>query len=311
MGDKMKNYISYYYNIKIDEITFRNNKYYLNSNGELYVFELCKNVYLNQYYHILKSLLFDNKYFLTIKENKDNSIITLINNAPYILIKTKKHYDEKISVFDIKSDYYVDFERIKAFDNILRFPWNGYWQKKIDYFENLILSRQEKYKNIHSILQYFIGLSENALLYFNVTLNEIGNNIKFLNLVIQHNRLTYDSTLYDYYNPNNIIIDHKSRDICEYIKSGIQKNVDFNESILEKYIRINKFSVNDIKIMYSRLCFPTSFFDLFEETLEDNTKKFDNLEEYLINYSKLLKKITHFLTKKFGITPIEWIIKKI
>ena len=67
-------------------------------------------------------------------------------------------------------------------------------------------------------------------------------------------------TLYDYYDPTNIILDHPSRDIAEYVKSAIINNCfDINE--FEGYLNKIKFQKTELQLLFSRIMFPTFFFD--------------------------------------------------
>ncbi len=62
-------------------------------------------------------------------------------------------------------------------------------------------------------MPYYIGLTENAISYLKYS------NLKNNHIGIQHIRVKYNDNLTNFYNPINLIIDYKVRDIAEYFKS--------------------------------------------------------------------------------------------
>ena len=71
---------------------------------------------------------------------------------------------------------------------------------------------EKKYPLIRESFDYFVGMGENAISYLVNTKKEVKPNF-YDKKVLSHNNL-YNS-LFD---PLNIILDHKARDLAEYIK---------------------------------------------------------------------------------------------
>ena len=100
----MKNAINFYYNLKPENVNNYNNYYYFYYNKYLYVLLLYNEdlKYINDIYNLNVSLLSLNIPIHQIIINKNNSIISLINNNYYILYKILiKNYNRKINIKDI------------------------------------------------------------------------------------------------------------------------------------------------------------------------------------------------------------------
>ena len=302
----MKNYINYYYGLDVKNLVLKKDKYFFYTDNVEYIFKECDNVDVEVYYPQLSRILAKYKYFLNVVTNKENSLITFINNKPYILLKKNfPFYDEKICIFDINPDIHIDI--VDEFLNLKRFPWINLWENKIDYLENWIFEKKNKYKDIYPILNYYLGLSENALLYLKESLKS--NISEATDLTIQHIRLDVDSCLDDYYDPTLVIIDHSSRDISEYIKSAVMSG-SFEIDLLERYLDRKKFSKYWIMIMYSRILFPSFFYDCFEEfIIKKSSMLILDLEDKIKNYQMFLFQISKLLNDKYGIDYPKWIFK--
>ena len=303
----MKKYINYYYNLSVNNIYFRDSKYFFTSDNNNYILELCNNMIISEYYNDLIKQIAKNPFFSTIVINKDGNLITVIDNKPYVLLKVKNISNEEISIFDIKNNLYVD---VTGKLNIINhFPWIKLWERKIDNLEDWFLNKTSKYKELYALFNYYIGISENALLYLKQTL--INEQIEESdNLMIQHSRVGVNTSLYEYYDPINIIIDHHSRDISEYVKSSFL-NYNWDIRLLDDYLKKNHFSRYGLMVMYSRILFPSFFFDYLDKMISEN-KNIDllYLESRTNEFQDYLKQISNFFVDKYNIEPVEWIIKK-
>ncbi len=302
----MKNFIDYYYNFNINNITFNNENYFFYNASSRYMLKYFENNELTFEQIKIIQQLNNYPYFFTPIPNKDNNYITRIENKPYILLKLSKIENHKISIFDIRTDIYVSVTN----ENLLlnHFPWIELWENKIDYYEKWFSIKYDNYKGIFPLFHYFIGIAENALLYLKESdKEEQKSNIdKF---VIAHKRLIVDNTLYDYYDPTNIIIDHPSRDISEYLKSLFINKI-WDLDVFREYLEKHKFSKYGIRIMLSRIMFPSFFFDYIEKMILDNSEvDLLYLETRAEEYQKFIKEITLFFKEKYNVNIISWIIK--
>lgn len=303
----MKNFINYYYNFDIYDIYFTNGKYLFYNEKNRYLLKKCNDTSVLSYYQNLNLELSQYQYFFTIVPNKEMNIITLIDNNPYVLLKLSNIQDEKISIFDIKTDFFVkNYEKMIS---LVYFPWITLWENKIDYFEKLFFLKQDSYKNIYPLFHYFIGISENAILYFKECIKEEKKE-ESDGLVISHKRMALNHSLYDYYDPTNIILDHSSRDVSEYIKSMFIHRV-WDIDVVKRYLQQHYFSRYGIRIMFSRILFPSFFFDYIEGMIKNN-QEFDlcYLELRLDEFQNFISEVSLFFKEEYNIPTIPWIIKK-
>lgn len=304
----MKNFINYYYNFDIKDMSLHNEKYTFNNGSIKYMFKICSNMPIMDSYPNIEYQLVHYPFFSIAIPNKDGNYITWIDNKPYVLLKLNNMTNEKISIHDIKSNTYIVVNDKLSLLN--RFPWTPLWENKIDYYENWFYEKQDSYKRLYCLFNYFIGIAENALLYLKETEKE-ATKTELDRLVISHDRVTMDYELYDYYDSTNIIIDHPSRDISEYIKSMFI-NREYDLDIIKDYLHKHSFSNYGLRIMLARICFPSFFFDYIEKMIVNNSD-IDLL--YLENrgdeFLSFIGDISIFFKNEYGIPIIPWIIKGI
>ena len=182
--------------------------------------------------------------------------------------------------------------------------WGLLWSRKIDYLEKLVSENEKKYPFIVNSFNYFVGMAENAISYYNSII--IPNNYRTF---ISHRSIPLNNSIQDVYNPLNIIFDYIARDIGEYIKNSFfinNKNI-FNElnSI------INNLSIIDIKLIISRIMYPSFYFNLYEDILvyNNNEKILLNIINKLDSYEKYLSNIISYFSNYYNIDSILWLKK--
>lgn len=304
----MKNTIDYYYNIRIDNLIKSNNDYYFFINKEEY--------HLIKYnrpaedavsiYKLNLEMLKRNMLVHRIIPNKDNQIITVINNIPYILIKLCAYKNQIVNLTDINyiqnMTYNIEFDK-----SLLRDNWIKLWSEKIDYYEYQINQLGKEYPILCDSLSYFIGIGENAISYL---VNNINNERQLL--VVSHKRIRINEGSFEFYNPLNFIIDNRVRDVSEYIKEAFFKD-NFISNELKMYLNNNNFSKNEYVYLFSRLLFPTYYFDMYDAII--NTKVNEDIITTILNkiqdYEKFLVSIYKYIVyeKKVQIEPVEWLLK--
>ena len=180
------------------------------------------------------------------------------------------------------------------------------WSNKIDYIEEMIAENGKKYPIIVDSFNYFVGLAENAISYYNSI--PINNNYTYY---ISHKRIRINDTTESLYNPLNIIFDYKVRDVAEYIKNAFFLNNTniFNE--LDAYLKFNKLSLTDIKLLIARVLYPSFYFELYEDILVNN--KDEKIIVPIINmlpkYEKYLNMVITYFKKHYNIDEIVWLKK--
>lgn len=301
----MKNIIEFYYNIKIDTLHSKNDYYFFSINN--------RNFILKPYYkdertanniYRLDSLLSDKINIDNIIPNKYNSPITIIENTPYMLILNK--IKNIISLPIISNISNIRIDNINSIKDLERNNWETLWSNKIDYYEIQINENYKKYPLIRESFDYFIGMSENAISYLVNTKNELKPTI-YDNKVPSHNNL-YNS-LFD---PSNIILDHKSRDLAEYIKYSFWNNNNNIFKELEDYFKYNVYSVYGIRVLFSRILYPSFYFDIYDDIIsgKKKEKEINKIINRVNEYEYFLSNIYLYLKKFYDIPEINWIKKK-
>jgi hypothetical protein len=204
-----------------------------------------------------------------------------------------------ITYDDIKSfNIEIDSNKYKKID---KSNWSNSWSNKIDFIEYQFNQMNNKYKTIDTYIDYYIGLWENAISYFNT-------NPVMKNKYICHKRVRVDMDLYEYLNPLTFIVDYKERDIGEYLKSFVMTK-SFSLNSLNKYLdNLNKES---IILIISRLLFPSYFFDLYESIIIDKTDE-NEIIKIISKNSNIIKTLKYIFNRfsYMNISYIDWIKKE-
>ena len=291
----MKNTINYYYNLNINTIHQKEKNYYFKVDNKNYLLLKCSNIEeLDDIYRLnmyLSQILPVNRIVL----NVNNEVITKINDSNYLLLELFSN-NNKINLNNI-----IELSNIRipfSVDKLKRNDWYNLWIKKVDYFEYQLSQIGKKYPLIRESFNYYIGLAENAII--------LVNNIDFNNipLGLSHRRITNMS--FNLYNPLNIVIDARIRDVCEYFKFCFFNNIDISME-LELFLSYNSFNIDEAKLFLARMFFPTYYFDLYEKII-DNEIDESEIKKVIIkadNYEKILKQVYyHFKNNQIN---IEWL----
>ena len=301
----MNNFIKFFYNMKVTNTNLIDNYYEFNYNNNyyrLYITNEGYNIYnYNNIYNNNKELI-NNTLMSEVILNKDKNIITTYNNINYILLKINCNINKNITLEEI--DY---LSKTKIVNNI-KSNWGLLWSKKIDYLENLISENGKKYPQVVNSFNYFVGMSENAISYYNNI--EIDNNMMYY---ISHKVLRPTDKVDSLYNPLNIIYDYRVRDVAEYIKNSFWTDNHNIYNEWNNYLYINNLSLNEVKLLISRVLFPSFYFDMYEEIFNYNKEEkiLNNIINRIDEYEEYLDSIIIYFKKFYPIDEIEWLKKKI
>jgi len=300
----MKNIIEFYYNIKIDTIHNKDGNYTFNINNQNYIFKPYYNDerVANSCYR-LNSILSERVPLNNIIPNKYNSPITIIENNSYILIENKNK--TPISLPAISNISNTIIPNITYIKNLERNNWENLWSNKIDYYEIQINENSKKFPLIRESFDYFIGMGENAITYLVNTKLETKPTI-YDNKVPSHN--TIYNSLYD---PSNLILDHKARDVSEYIKYSFWNN---NKNIfreLDEYFKHNYYSIYGIRVLFARILYPSFYFNLYDQIIlgKKEEKELNKIISRINEYELYLYNIYLYLNKFYNIPEINYIKK--
>ena len=294
----MKNVIYTFYNISLDEINKDGNNYYFYHDNHLYLFYLVENNELI-IEKIYRYFIENNIEMYRIILNKENKFFTSVDNKKYSLLKM-----DGILKYEIRFD---EFKYYPVNDNPQ--DWGMLWSNRLDYYSIQLRELGFKYQTFLNSYGFFEGLAENAILYYNLSLDKF-NEDKIVGIV--HNRMRYPCYSYEYNNPLDCVIDYSIRDISEYLKSySMSEDFDIeNVIILLSRLNVNKLMFN---LLYSRLLYPTFYFDIFDKIILDNgeDKEVVSVIEKVNNYVFMLREVYKNFVNKYELLNVEWLNKKV
>lgn len=267
----MKNAIIYYYNLKPEEIHQNVSYYWFKIENKTYHLYKTNNNNIEEMLKIVNELIKNGINCHLPIINKQKSFLTNINGINFILFEIQINSKEHIILNDI-----YEINKIKIEKNeVKRETWYTLWTNKIDYLELQISEFGKEYPLLRKSFPYFCGLAETA-----IQLLEI---IDVKEYTINHKYILKDEKLEDFLNPLEMIIDLKTRDISEYLKTNIH-HITGIEDI--NYI-IKKFNLNkeEVKLLFARTLFPNYYFNTFEEIIAGE-KKENSISKYIDNVEK-------------------------
>ncbi len=291
----MKNALNYYYGLNVEIIHQKEKNYYFRVNDFSYLLLQYDNI--DEISDIYKLNIFL-KQFIPVHEiilNNKNSIFTNISDDNYILLRMSAP-KFNIGINDIIN---LNNINIPIDDNKLRRDdWYNMWIQKVDYFEYQVSQIGKKYPVIRESFNYYVGLAENAIILIKNT------NKNVLKLGLSHRRI--DKTSFELYNPLNMILDIRIRDICEYFKYCFFNNIDIDNE-LDLFLTYNKLSHDEGRYFMARMLFPTYYFDLYEKIINDEIDE-KELNRVILKANKYEKVLQHiYLYFKSNDLNIEWL----
>lgn len=292
----MKNVIYTYYNILLDEINKDSNNYFFYFNNDLYIFYLVLND-INVVELIYNFIKENNIESFEIVLNKDGKLFCDVDNKKYSLLKIKGILKYEIKFEEFKF-YPIDKEP---------YNWGELWSERLDYYEIQLRELGYNYQTVLNSFGMFSGLAENAILYFNMSKRMFNDN-EVVGIV--HNRMNYPCYLIDYNNPLNLVIDYNIRDIAEYIKAYLLSDAyDVNNVLL----LLERLNVNNLmfNLLYSRLMYPTFYFDVFDKIILEDGKDSDIVDVLNVvdKYLDMLNKVYLKFKDKYSMLNVEWLNK--
>ncbi|MDO4394818.1 MAG: hypothetical protein Q4C23_02410 [Mycoplasmatota bacterium] len=297
----MKNFIEYFYNMRIDKIKYEDKSYSFVYNGYLYKMYIYDNYGNVNFLLEVNKKLIGNTLMSEIISNRNGEIISINNNIPYILIRIYANGNKVISLEEIS--YLAN----SLYKDKIQINWGNLWSRKIDYLEDLINENGKKYPIIVDSFNYFVGMAENAISYYNNIVLE--NDYKY---VVSHKVIRFDDTVEALYNPLNIIFDYRVRDVAEYLKNSFFRN-NYNVYYeLDNYLKNSNLSLSEVKLLVARLLYPSFYFDMYEDIIIDGKEEKIILEVVtrLNEYEIYLSQIIDYLRKVYGVDDVLWLKKR-
>ena len=294
----MKILLMYNYNMYEPTIYRVDNQTYIKHKQKRYLlYEVQSEEELNELYILLNKYFPKNNLYKIVK-TKSNALFVQYYNKKLVLIEIMKQgVDRENQLKEMLELPSVEYSKY----NLDRSNWYYLWSKKNDFTEYQYTYQKGKSKILDESIDYYMGMAETAISYLKIMQDE---NINTQNLYLSHKRIE----LKELYNPLNIVVDYKERDISEYLKYLFYNEQENNININEIINIVQNYNLQPERI-YARLIYPTYFFDVCEKF--DTEKNFENdLKKIIYNadkYEQYLKIIYNEFSKKFSIKKIDWL----
>jgi hypothetical protein len=215
----------------------------------------------------------------------DNSIISEYNGSYYVLLDDTGFSSNNGSLFN---NYVVD--------NNYSFNWRRLWIIKSDFIEGYYLNIKGKYSVVDESFDYYLWLLEYAIYYLIDYDNYIGRGY------IMHNNFNNIST----FNPLDIRIDIKERDLGEYFKyiffNDSYKNINLHEFIFYLYKNHNY----NFELVFARVLYPNYYFDTLDDVFLDKIGDKD-----LLIYINRIKEFEEYLKMLYSEFSFYYKIKNV
>ena len=298
----MLDYINYFYNLYPPLLNKENDNYVFFVGNEKYYLtpyrrELSE---IKDLVELNKRMISSNSLVHEIIINKFNEPISVISNENYVLLRVYVNDIKKIDINDIiyMLNENIDLSGLKS---LLRTNWVSLWSSKVDYIEYQMGHLIKKYPFLNNTIDYYLGLCENAITYI--------KNLKMFSdykipIGISHKRIIKDATLFDLYNPLNLILDYKVRNIAEYLKDAFFKDEDVNY-ILNIVFKNFWFDKLNLSLLVARLLYPSYYFDLFEEIIDKELD--ENIIFPLTKKSSKYEEFIDLIIKNCNLQNLQWL----
>lgn len=258
----------------IDKIFIKNGrKFFFYKNQKFYIEEcnesldLLRNIYLisNRMYY---SKLNVNTFIL----NNKNNFYTKKDNINIIVLKD----NGKVEVT------YDNIEKYKiTYNNIIKYDILNEWKNEVDVIENEILEYKKEFKFIQNSINYYIGISENAI----SLLSKYKENIVYDSIAYKYDYLSLKND--DFTNPLKFIAINQIYNVSNYIKY-----LFFTNKLSYKDLKtiINNNSKEDNIILFCYLMYPNYYFSFIKDVLlnEEKEKNINYFLSNITNYRNIL-----------------------
>lgn len=300
-GESMRNLINYYYQLEPVDIHQLDHYYTFQVEGDNYRLQEVEVQKVDLVYEWMLELYQKGIYTHQIIPTTFGEYIVPFNQKQYILLRTYANLDIPVT-FDIVNQFQQQIYAIPLEKGFNASNWGELWSQKIDYFEYQMNQLGVKYPIIRFSFAYYIGLAEVGISLFNTYYQ------KDKPVILSHKRLLTEHTLYEFYDPLNLILDYRVRDLSEYLKSLYLKKEDIFQEVKMTLDLLDSYE----KIMFFiRMIYPSFYFDCYEKIMANEVEE-ENLKviiEKTKHYHIFLSKIYNYLSESMNLPYISWLKK--
>lgn len=302
----MKKIINNYYKLFPTKLYIIDDGYRFFINDYEYLFLKCEvaKENLNILVDVSNRLYNKKIYVSTFVMSINGEFYVSVDDVNYVLLQVNHNLKDKYNVKDLLAFNYS----LSSYDYPINIsPWHEVWSKKVDVFEETMSDLNKEFSILQEVFPYYIGLAENAISYC----TDVSYNKTDFVVTLGHKRAGLNNSFEYLYNPMTFTFDYDVRDLAEYIKFNFfYHSLNFSE--IEDVILNGKLSKQSLMLLFSRLLYPSYFFDLCEKILSE-----DLSEDALIkimnkssDYEDLLNDIYILISKLYDIPKINWLIGK-
>lgn len=245
-------------------------------------------------------------YMIPVGKEKNTiffHLLKFIDTSPHFKHIFTIDHQPTLQVRD--SHYYCLFSRLKLHQTITesqlnvpviyseRYPlaahFKSKWEKKNQIHEdnlNLALDKTPAFMRsvLFDLATYYIHLNEEAYRLLKPVEQTL------FSTSICHVRIKPDTPLYQFFMPDYLILDNRSRNICEYLRHLFLETGDLDKigQLVAHMAHHDPMLEVEWQFLYARLYFPTHFYDMVYDVIINDDVKIDELYDQTMNYSQLL-----------------------
>lgn len=302
-GEYMRNLISYYYQLEPTDIHQMDNYYTFKINDSFYRLQEIRDIKVEDIYDLVIELYQNGIYTHQILKTVTDEFSVTFNQKRYALTIYSKEEEKAMSLDDIyKFQSYLYYIQPKKAKNTS--IWGDLWSEKIDYFEYQMNQFGIKYPNIRESFAYYVGLAEVGISLFYAYYSQEEKPI------LSHKRLKNKNTLYHIYDPFNLVIDYKVRDVAEFFKS-LYLDGENILPLIHKYLYDGRLNNYEKMMFFIRMFYPSFYFDVYENIMDNQSDDIilKEIVEKTKDYDKILKFIYNELSLMMSMPYISWLKK--
>ncbi|MBQ3142842.1 MAG: hypothetical protein IJB82_05005 [Bacilli bacterium] len=304
----MKNAINYFYNLFPDKIyKEKNHLYFFVDDTKICIYKYIRNILeINELVKISNELFKNNIPISTFIVNKENNFYFTFEEENYVLLKINNYQLGNVDIYDI--DSFNNLLISKNNDSLNNLSYNFLWSQTIDNIEERLKDFNKEYLLLQDYINYYIGLGENAIIYYNNIMLENPNTK--IDYRLSHRRISPKMNIEEFYNPINFIFDIEIRDLSLFVQNQVLNNeFDFDE--FEKFLNSKNYNRFLIEIFYARLLYPVYYFDKVLLVINDlaEEKVLDYYHNKAESYEIFLFEMYNLLNSKYNIPSVEWITR--
>ena len=301
----MKDLVGWSYNIDASDLVQLNMFYYLEEvTTYLYIIPAGKEKN-TVFFHLLK-FIDRSPYFTLLLTRENETTITMMDTQYYGLRSNLKLHDP-ISTFQLNVP--ILYPATYPIASHFKSRWlakNQIHEQELGLALDKVPSQMRAL--LFDLATYYIHLNEEAY--------PLMASLESINFTVSlcHARLKPERLLIEFFMPEHLILDNRSRLYCEYIRHLFVTTGDLSQvkEVVATIVKNDPLLEEEWRFLYARLYFPSHFYDMVYDLLHNDEVNLASLYEETLNYAKLLSHLPQFIYEYTGIRiPVsEWVTQE-